>query len=373
MRIAFDAKRAFYNQSGLGNYSRNVIQFLTRQFPEHEYFLFTPDIKNALPIDSASENTIVKPQKALHKTFPSLWRSLSMTDDIEQNQIDLFHGLSNELPRNIHSTSAKAVVTIHDLVFMRFPELYPAADRKIYERKFRHACKKADKIIAISKQTKNDIIRYIGVDKEKIAVVYQGCNPIFYEKESAELKGNIRKKYNLPTEYILSVGTLEARKNTFTIVKTLHEHQLDIPLVLVGKPTPYTQQIKKFVEQNGMEKQVMLLHNVETEELPSIYQMSSAFVYPSLYEGFGIPILEALNSGIPVITSQKGCFSETGGPDSIYIDPLDTKAIAQAITTVLNDKEGVKERVEKGRQHALLFREEKIAHDLMEVYLSITQ
>ena len=372
MRIGFDAKRAFLNASGLGNYSRNMISYLVKQFPDNEYFLFTT--KNPDRFDFLEDNTTktILPQTTFHKTFPSYWRT-NLTSELQKYNLDIFHGLSNEIPYNIQKSSVKSVVTIHDLIFLRYPNLYKRFDRKIYEKKFRYACEHADKVIAISEQTKRDIIDFFGTDESKIAVVYQGCNPVFYQKSKQEEQEKIRKKFKLPERYILSVGTIEERKNTLQIVKALHKHQIDIPLVLAGRLTPYAERIKTYIKENQMENQVMLLHEVETAELPALYQMSEIFVYPSIFEGFGIPIIEALNSGVPVITSREGCFSEAGGADSLYVDPENVDKLAEAINQILSDKKLKENMIKKGYNYALNFREEKIADDLMKVYKQVLE
>lgn len=370
MRIGFDAKRAFLNASGLGNYSRNMISYLLQQFPENEYFLFTPKISDRFDFVRDKEARTILPQTTFHKTFPSYWRT-NLTNELQKYNLDIFHGLSNEIPYNIQKSSVKSVVTIHDLIFLRLPNLYKRIDRNIYEKKFRYACEHADKVIAISEQTKKDIVAFFGTDESKIAVVYQGCNPVFYQKSNQQEQEKIRKKFNLPKQYILSVGTIEERKNALQIVKALHKHRIDIPLVLAGRLTPYAEKIKTYVKENQMENQILLLHEVETAELPALYQMSEVFVYPSIFEGFGIPIIEALNSGVPVITSRDGCFSEAGGPNSLYVDPEKTDGLADAINRTISDKALKEKMIKKGFEYALNFREEKIAMDLMTVYKQV--
>ncbi len=370
MRIGFDAKRAFLNASGLGNYSRNMISYLTKQFPDNEYFLFTPKPSDRFDFVEDNVAQTILPQTTFHKTFPSYWRT-NLTGELQKYNLDIFHGLSNEIPYNIQKSPLKSVVTIHDLIFLRYPNLYKRIDRNIYEKKFRYACEHADKVIAISEQTKRDIMDFFGTDESKISVVYQGCNPVFYQKSKQEEQEKIKKKFKLPEQYILTVGTIEERKNTLQIVKALHKHHIDIPLVLAGRLTPYADKIKSYIRENQMKNQVLLLHEVETAELPALYQMSDIFVYPSIFEGFGIPIIEALNSGVPVITSREGCFSEAGGPDSLYVDPENVDELAEAINHILSDNMLQDKMIKKGHEHALNFRKEKIAKDLMAVYKQV--
>ncbi len=309
MKIAFDAKRAFANRSGLGNYSRDVINNLSAR-QELDMYLFAPN--NATELMDTSKYQIVTPQATIDKAFASYWRSFAQAKEVKRLQIDLYHGLSNEIPLHLDSV-CKTVVTIHDLIFKRYPQWYPFLDRKIYDWKFKTACVHADTIIAVSEQTKADIIRFYHIDPNKIKVVYQTCNDLFKTECDMDFKQIVKEKYHLPQQFILNVGTIEARKNAFEIVKAVHEYQIETPLVIVGRATKYTAKIEAYIKRHRLENKVLLLHNVSTtKELAAIYQMASVFVYPSTFEGFGIPIIEALYSGIPVITTKGGCFSEPG-------------------------------------------------------------
>jgi len=192
MRIGFDAKRAFLNTSGLGNYSRNTINALHRFSKNNQYVLYTPKIKDGL-FENYNQFEVHSPENPLEKLFKSVWRSYS-AKRLKNHQIELFHGLSNELPKGIHKTNIPSVVTIHDLIFMRFPQFYKAIDRKIYYSKVKYACNSAQKIIAISQQTKEDIVRFFDVNPNKIEVVYQSVSPVFFESTNTE---NLRSKYNI--------------------------------------------------------------------------------------------------------------------------------------------------------------------------------
>jgi glycosyltransferase involved in cell wall biosynthesis len=367
MRIGFDAKRAFFNRSGLGNYSRTLISQLCVLFPENEYYLFSPGEKS-VSLNFPPENCItVYPDSFLSKKFPSIWRSAYLGNEIFRRDIQIFHGLSNELPLNVKKSNARTIVTIHDLIFLRYPELFRSADRYIYRKKFYRSCKNADAIVAISEQTKSDIIHYFGINPDKIHVVYQGCNPLYYVKATIETKNTIRTKYSLPKNYMLYVGTIEERKNLLQIVKARHEGKISLPLVVVGRATPYLEKVREYISKNNISG-IVFLKNLNEEELPAIYQMAELFVYPSFFEGFGIPILEALNSGIPVITGSGSCLQETGGPHSIYINPANTTEIADSINRILNDPDLKAKMIEEGYKQAMLFREDRTASEMMKLY-----
>lgn len=371
MRIGFDAKRAFFNRSGLGNYSRWYIDALTNLHPEHDYVLFKLREGKGVAFNGVNDCEVVLPKRTIDKKLPGLWRASRITKDIDRQKLDIYHGLSHELPRGIHKTKASSVVTMHDAIFMRFPELYDRVYRSIFRSKYNYALRHADGIIAISQQSKDDIVHYFGTDPDRIKIIYQGCNQIFYSAASNEMKEKIRVKYNLPESFILYVGTIEPRKNLLGVFQALVEANIDMPVVAVGRPTNYLNTIKKFVEDKNLDSRAIFLHNVETEELPAMYQMATVFTYPSLFEGFGIPILESLNSGTPVITSKGSCFPEVGGAAAKYAEYGNSEELGSILKTVVNDSELQKEMSAKGKQQALKFREEQVTKELLSYYQEV--
>ena len=329
MRIGFDGKRAVQNFTGLGNYSRYIVDILCQFYPENEYVLYAPKKRENKRLDKLTKQyqqlQLSYPTTSSWKKLSSLWRVWGVTQQLEKEKIDIFHGLSNELPLNIHQSEVKSIVTIHDLIFLRYPQYYHSIDRKIYTYKFRKACENADKIIAISECTKRDIIEYFRIPADKIEVVYQGCDPSFMHPVAAEKKREIRAKYQLPDHYILNVGSIEERKNALSAVQALTMLPEQIHLVIVGRHTEYTDKIERFIKENKLEERVHIISNVPFDDLPAFYQLAEIFVYPSRFEGFGIPIIEALYSGIPVVAATGSCLEEAGGPDSIYVHPDDIK------------------------------------------------
>lgn len=370
LKIAFDAKRAFLNNSGLGNYARTIIKSLHFFNPELKQFVFTPKVRNDnfnKEVSALPNIEIKQPSGFFGSNFSSYWRSYLITKELIKQDIDVYHGLSNELPVNIKQFKGKKIVTIHDLIFLRYPHLYSFFDRLIYRRKFYSACKNADVIIAISEETKNDIISFFNIPDQKIKVIYQSCDDAFYKEYSDIEFGKVQKKHNLPSSYLLYVGTIEERKNLLTIIKSLKIVE-EIKLIVVGRKTDYINDVNTFIQKNNLNNRVLFLENVTNEELPIIYQKASVFIYPSIFEGFGIPILEALISKTPVITTKSGCFPEAGGPNSIYIDPLNEVMLAQKINEILVSESLKKEMSEKGFIYAEKFHKVKIAQQLMDLY-----
>lgn len=371
MRVGFDAKRLFSNLSGLGNYSRSTVELLHKYFPQDKHVLFTPASGNKANFIVPKEVDVVTPTALISSLVPSLWRSFFMASDIRAEKIDIFHGLSNELPNDIRHSGAKSIVTVHDLIFLRYPNLYSKIDKLIYEHKYHTSCKNADMIIAISQQTKEDIINYWNIAEERIEVVYQGCNPVYYNKASESKKEAVKQKYNLPDNYIVSVGTIEERKNLMLTLSAMVEGKIDLPLVACGKYTPYRDKLWEYAVRHGIEKRVHFHHDVALEDLPAIYQMADVAVYVSLFEGFGIPILEALNSGTPMITSKGGVFPETGGDACLYVGQYDLEEMIHALKTALYDSQRRQDMIDRGYMYALNFRDEKVATNLHKVYEKI--
>lgn len=364
MKIAFDAKRFFHNTSGLGNYSRDFVRILSEYFPENEYLLLN---KNK----SERGNEILEKTNVhfIESSKGKFSRQFKMGKDAQEQKSDIFHGLSGELPLKWDKTPIKKVVTIHDLIFMRYPQYYSFFDRKIHFWKFKKAAETADKIIAISEQTKQDIIHYLKVPEDKIEVIYQGCHQAFKENQTEEFIRKTREKFNLPERFILHVGTIEERKNLLSIVKAID--QSEIPLVVVGRKTKYFKKVEQYIKKNKLEKQVLFLEGVSMNELAVIYKLADIFVYPSFFEGFGIPVIEALFSKTVTVTSNTSCLPEAGGKDSVYIDPNNYLDIQSKIKFLWSNESERKRRAEKGYEFAEKFNDEIIAHQLMNFYKSV--
>ena len=366
MKIGFDGKRATQNFTGLGNYGRYVIKLLVKFFPENQYSIYA--LKN--PVSPG----LIIPSVDYHfpdsKFLKAYWRSYGITSDLKKHKIDLYHGLSNEIPFNLKKVGIRSVVTIHDLIFLRYPEYYPFIDRKIYEHKFRNAASNADKVIAVSQQTKRDLMQYFGTEEDRIEVIYQNCDPMYHTVVSDEDKLRIRKNYNLPKNYILNVGTIEERKNLILTVKALKELE-DVHLVVVGKETSYSKWVKDYIKNNGLINRVHFLKNTVQTDLPGIYQQAEIFIYTSKFEGFGIPIIEALHSGVPVIAAKGSCLEEAGGIGSIYVDPDDSLGLATQIQLLLANQTRKQKMISDGYEHLKNLEDEKIAEQLMSLYNNI--
>ncbi len=368
MKIGFDGKRALQNNTGLGNYSRFILDSLITNFPSNSYSLFAPQ-KTSLYQNEAIEFHF--PTK-FYSSFPAFWRSKGILKDLKKFNIDVFHGLSNELPFGIDKAGITSVVTIHDLIFERFPALYKPIDRKIYRFKFKKASSEASKIIAISNQTKLDLIQFYRIPENKIEVVYQNCHSQFYTLLAPEKIKSTLTAYEINSPYILCVGSIEARKNQLNLVKAFHQLNIDDHiLVLIGKSTKYQIEIENYIQENRLESKIKIINNVNFNDLPAIYQGTSVFCYPSIFEGFGIPIIEALHSKVPVLTSTGSCFAEAGGEAAYYADPNNVLEIAENLRALLTDSNARTSLLQNAASQLKKFEAKKIASEINAIYNSI--
>ena len=388
MNIGFDAKRAAQNRTGLGNYSRFVIRILSEKFAGNQYHLYTPK-PHRMPylqeIPTLKHLFLHFPPQGIWSRIRSLWRVWGITKDIQKDGIQIFHGLSNELPLNIGTPEqrkmkaggkgCKYIVTVHDLIFIHTPQYYHWIDRQIYNFKFRRACRCADRVIAVSEYTKQEIMHYYHTPESKIDVVYQGCDPVFSQEIEEGKLQEVKARYQLPDKFVLYVGSIEERKNLMLVAKAMAElnRRAAIHVVAVGRHTAYVDQIQDFLKAQGIDHLFHFYHQVPYADLPSFYKWASTFAYPSRIEGFGIPLLEAISSGVPAIGCTGSCLEEAGGPNSIYVNPDDAKGMANAILRTCTDEPLRQHMISEGKKYALNFSDEKLSHDLMKVYENLSE
>lgn len=365
MIIGYEAKRAFHNHSGLGNYSRHLISTLAAYQPENTYYLYNPaagSVNYTLPA-AAKE---IKPGIS-NKLFANIWRQRLLSSRAKKDGVALFHGLSAELPYGLAKKGVKSVVTVHDLIFLRYPDLYKPIDRKIYLKKVKHACDAADVVVAVSCQTREDIIAFLGIAAQKIVVIYQGCDALYWQNHKANYVP-ILNKFQLPERFALFVGTLEQRKNPDALAEACT--RLKIPLVLVGKSTAWWD---KYINSASAETRSYCQHiRVQnTRDLATIYQLADLFVYPSVFEGFGIPVLEALASKCPVITGNNSALKEVAGPGSMLIDVENQGELENAIAHFWKNEDARASAAEIGFVFAQQFRDEALAQQWFATYRKV--
>lgn len=360
MKIGFDAKRAFHNLTGLGNYSRSVINSISDTQPESQLYLFTPSIKRNIFNPNNQNIQTIEPRKFINKNY---WRLKGVNRKLENLNINIFHGLSNEIPFGINK---KSVVTIHDLLFLKYPKYYNFFDRKIYTFKSKYACEKSSQIIATSNQTKQDIVNYFNVDEKKIKVIYQSCHSDFIKcEENARLIYEFKDELRDP--YILYVGSIEERKNLLFLLQAL-THMKDIKLICVGKKTKYYSKVQEFIFKNNLINRVSFLNIKDNRKLSLIYQKSRGLIFPSIDEGFGIPIIEAMYSKVPVITSNRSIFKEIAGTNSYFFEQNKLDSLIEEINKIWYDSKDRDDRIKLNLNYVQRFNEKKQATEIIELY-----
>lgn len=371
MIIGYDAKRAFRNNSGLGNYSRMVIGGVCREgHGMVKSLLFTPTTKGRHThyFDDIQEVEVRQP-RGLWAMAGGIWRSVWSGLCARREGVEIYHGLSHELPLFL-GNGVKKVVTMHDLIVRRYPEFFKPADCIIHRLKMRHACRVADIVIAISEQTKRDLVDMMHVPEEKIRVVYQSCDPIFWDLPLTLPPSH--SAVQLPERYIIAVGTVEERKNQVAAVRALALLPEDVCLVVVGRPRGnYPQQVRRVAKELGVDHRVIFLQNAVFSDFPALYRGAVASVYMSVFEGFGIPVLESLCCDCPVVTSNVSSMPEAGGDAALYAAPDDYRTLAAHLSRLLSDPAFRNSQIEKGRTQRLKFAPEKVSQDMLALYRSL--
>lgn len=319
----------------------------------------------------------ILPENAVGRLLHPVWRSQWITRQLQRDGVDVYHGLSHELPVGLNAAGAgiRSVVTMHDLIFMRYPELYGAIDRMFYRSKYLRAAEQADQVVAISQQTRVDLETFFGIPQQKVQVIGQSCDPDF-ERFSLRHDPD-RFKYPFPIaaeipvlDFVMAVGSLTPRKNWHRLLDALFLLKNEgyvVPLLAVGTGKgAYAEGLRAQAAQLGLQV-CWLNQHVTTAELAMLYRRASALIYPSVFEGFGIPILEAMTIGIPVVTSRGGCFEEVGGAAALYADPLLAEDLATQIRQVFSTN--VRNKLfEAARTQIQPFSAEKICAEWMDVY-----
>ena len=367
MKIGYDAKRIVRHGTGLGSYGRTLINSLSALSTGDELLLYAPDSgRDALREQVQQRDGVRFVYSGRHNGLAkSLWRSHGIVENLRQDGVQLYHGLSGELPVGLRKAGIPAIVTIHDLIFMRHPEYFHALDAWIYKRKFYQTLREADRIIAISERTKQDIIDLGGYPADRIDLVYQSCDTRYRLQRAADELQRVHAEYDLPPRYILSVGTIEVRKNVLLAVKALEKLPADLSLILVGRQTKYAEHVKRYIRSHQMDHRVRFLQGIPNADLPAIYQLAEAFVYPSRYEGFGIPIIEAIQSGLPVVAATGSCLEEAGGPDCFYVDPDDVDGLRDAVLKAIAQRDRI---VPRAQDYIRRFENGDVARQVLACY-----
>lgn len=377
MKISLELQPCLKNKSGIGIYTYELI----KRLQQYKDIKFTGHIFNFINRNDISKDLDgIDIEKNICSLFPygvyrRIWHYIPIKYNwLFRDNADIYHFFNFIVPPRI---KGKVITTIHDMTYELYPETMDKRNLKRIKNDIQYSVDRSDKIITVSESSKNDIIKFLNVDESKIEIVYNGVDyEKFNESYTEDIKLIVRNKYNLPQNYILYMGTLEPRKNIDSIIEAfaLIKKQKDfhnIKLVIAGKKGWLFEDIFNLVDKLNLKDHVIFTDYVDETDKPIIYNMAKLFVFPSLYEGFGIPVLEAMASSVPVITSNMSSLPEVAGDAAILVNPKDIEDIAKNMIKILSDDDLKNELVRKGYIQAQKFTWEASAEKLYNIYKEI--
>lgn len=372
MRICINASPAVHHIAGLGRYTQELMSALLATDTENEYVAF---------YNRPSEAYVEPPLDRLPHLTTNLsakpWRMRALVGHLARvpqdrlfPEVDLFHATDHLLPR---LSRVRSVFTLHDLVFCFYPQTHKPLNRWFLTLMMPRFLRAADAVIAVSECTKRDAMQTYDLDEAKIKVIYEGVNPRF-RRSSPGVISSVLHKYDLRERYILSVGTIEPRKNLTSLLEAyvaIRNQDSQLKLVIVGKRGWLYEGFFRRLSELGLENEVIFPGFVPDEDLPALYSATDLFVFPSLYEGFGLPVLEAMACGAPVVTSNTSSLPEVAGEAALLVDPNSVEALTRAMRDVLDNRTLRHDLRARGPKQAAKFSWETAAHETLAVYRSL--
>ncbi|MBI5753955.1 glycosyltransferase family 4 protein [Candidatus Peregrinibacteria bacterium] len=362
MKIAIDIREAGGEKAGKGWYTFNIVQNLLRQDEKNEYILYARD---GIPGFGNFKNARLR----LFSGRGPLWH-YQVARDVKKENVDIFFAPSSYIIPSILPANIKIVLTVHDLVAFLYPNTHNKKATIIEKVLLRHALRRAAHVCAVSENTRNDILQRFHYDPKKIDVISCAAGEEFQPIQPEKLKDFIMKT-NLPENFFLAVGTLEPRKNYLNLIKAFKEISDRFPeyyLVIVGKNGWDYEEIHAAVKENYLNKKVHFLGYLSNKSLVNLYSLARALVFPSFYEGFGMPPLEAMQCGCPVIASHTSSLPEVAGDAALLVSPESHRQIAEAMLKIIKDPALAIHLHEKGLQQAKKFSWEKSAKKLLRIF-----
>ncbi|MFN8475955.1 MAG: glycosyltransferase family 1 protein [Anaerolineae bacterium] len=380
MRIGIDVRMMYYSGAGIGQYIRRLVTSLARIISEDDVVLFQSRHEKRLPLDNSHFTWRPLMTPAHHR-----FEQISLPVELMLSGLDVLHSPDFIPPMR---KSFRSVVTVHDLAFLRFPHFLTREAAKYYGQ-IDDALKSSDQVIAVSEATKQDLVQLLGVNPNRIAVIHEAADPTFRVVQDSTALADVRTRYSLPGPYILFVSTIEPRKNLPTLLRAFNQ-VLDLQvakgsagrggdpcqpltLAIVGKKGWLYEDVFNTAEELGLSDRARFLDRVPLEDLLLLYNSAAVFVQPSLYEGFGLPPLEAMMSGAPVIVSDAASLPEVVGEAGVKVPPMDVDAWVEALRLVLTDPDRRAEMVRLGLEQATHFSLDRMARETLAVYHKTAQ
>jgi glycosyltransferase involved in cell wall biosynthesis len=376
MRIAVNAQSyEAGNPSGIATYTEYLYKYIWNMDMTNKYVFFASKVSRELKNHAKDRVKFHSaPSPRANKYVRVGWENIVFPIQLCLNNVDLLHCVNYSLPFAV-PVRIKKVITVHDLIWFKFPEYFPKDTLFAAKKRLLHACSVADCIITVSENTKTDVLEVSHCKEEKVAVIHEGIDIKHFNRAPKEdsLATVIRSKYSLPQQFILWVGSYRKHKNVENLCKAFalakEKHKLAHKLVLCGPRLLQEEAVNDILKNFG--NNIMVIGPVEYEELPVIYKLADAFLFPSLYEGFGLPVLEAMASGIPVITSNTSSLPEVAGDAALLVNPLCVDEIAEALTRVIEDNELRLTLIAKGIERAGKFSWEDTAYKTLKLFSEV--
>jgi glycosyltransferase involved in cell wall biosynthesis len=367
MKIGLDARGAiWYRGTGIGTYTYQLVKALYSIDKRNEYRFFWPgdEFQNLNPSkDEVFQSIVLNKDK--------FWEEVHIPTRVEQEKIDIFHVPQNGigLPK---TKRCRQVATVHDLIPYIYPETSSSEYLIIFQNEMPRIMEQCDQIITVSEFSKREIQRYFNLPDEKIAIIYEAAEDIYQPIEKNKAKNFVKQQYGINSRYILYIGGLSHRKNIIGLILAFWNIRRDIAedykLVIVGKRNRSFKNLIKLIETLNIENRVIFTDFVQVAHLPYLYNAADLFVYPSLYEGFGLPPLEAMACGTPVITSNLTSIPEVTGDAAVLINPHDNNSLAESIEKALSKPDQLIQMSKDGLEQAKKFSWEKCAQKTLDVY-----
>lgn len=370
MKIAVSALQVDRNNSGIGMYIINLIGMMTSNYPEDYLIYHSRGIEPTVlfPGEHVAFREICSNKQQFIRR--NIFEIFQFATDVRQYQADVFFAPDSKLPFGLPKQMRK-IVTVHDLAVFKFPETYQRSRVLYWQQLFASSVRRADRVVAISEATKRDLQEILRVPEEKIKIIYNGVCDEFKKPASTIDFRRIREKYRLPENYILFVGIFSPRKNLTRLIEAFSElrHQYRLPhkLVIAGETGwKYHDDLAR-VAKLGLENQIYFPGYIDEADLPHLYAMADALAYPSLYEGFGLPLVEAMACGTPVVASRTSSMPEVVGNAGLLVDPYSVQEICDALAKVLIDRKLHDQLTELGLERVKRFSWQKAAGQLHEL------
>jgi len=368
MRIGIDARLVYYSQAGISQYILRLIQGLAESDRENEFIILQSRKDKHLIVDRPNFKRVSLWTPSHHRL-----EQYALRVEISGLNLDVLH--SPDFIPPFHCR-CKSIITIHDLAFLLYPH-FLTKDSARYYSQIDEAVKRTDHIIAVSESTKQDTIRLLGAPEHKITVIYESANPIYRPVKDREILEQTKSKYDVTGDFILFVSTIEPRKNLPTLLKAykqlLDSYRAGVKLVVVGRRGWLSEEVFTLIDELKLTNDVLFLDRVPIKDLLHLYNAAQLLVQPSFYEGFGLPPLEAMACGTPVVVSNVSSLPEVVGDAGLLVDPEDVSELAVAIWRVLTDEALREDLIAKGFKRAQCFSWEKTALQTLELYRRVAQ